>query len=332
MERIAEENKNKKVDTSNSNFPSLSSGNSKSDSNKSTYISLIDKAPKSSQQKIKIRSEHDNKWDNYNPNNQIHAGLKAGSAKEIISLCRHFPSLNLSYIKTVYSHLDEDFEATKKYLMTKHKEAYNHEPVKLQKSSPKKAVRYTVRKTEEQRPIEDETVDQILKDFTYEEIRDKVIQLSKIKLILERTAAQARSANKYTEVHNLESASKQQAQLLIKFSKASKKYLLDRARKNNEFFQLDLHGLYWDEAKDVISQQINHIWNRVNEDESKCKFNERIINGRKHIKYVVITGKGNHSRHGVPVLFNNLCSFLKEKDILFDHEKNEGQIILYIKI
>jgi Smr domain. len=220
---------------------------------------------------------------------------------------------------------------TKKYLLTKHKEAFISEPVK-HKLTPKKRVSYTIRKSEQIKIMEDETVDQILKEMTYEQIRDKVIQLSKIKLILERTAAQARAFNKYNEVHSLESAAKQQAQFLIKYSKASKKYLLDKARRNNEFFEIDLHGLYWEEAKDVITQQINYVWAKVDAEESKCKFDEKIINGRRYIKYTVITGKGNHSRHGVPVLYNNLCNFLKEKDILFDAEKNEGQIIVYIKI
>lgn len=331
MECITQENKSKPVDTSYSNFPTLSSEYNKPNTSKSGYTKLLDKAKTKHEKKIKLNSDKDNNWDSQNPHNQIHSGLKPGSAKEIIALCRHFPSLNLNYIKTVYSHLDEDFEMTKKYLLRKHKQAYQVEPIKPKKS-PTKSVRYSLRKSEGLKTVEDETVDQILKDYTYEQIRDKVIQLSKIKHILERTAAQARSVNKYNELHNLESASKYQGQLLIKFSKASKKYLLDKARRNNEFYEIDLHGLYWDEAKDVITQQINYVWTKVNEEESNCRFNDRIINGRKHVKYVVITGKGNHSRHGVPVLYNNLCKFLEEKNIPFDKDKNEGQILLYIKI
>lgn len=56
----------------------------------------------------------------------------------------------------------------------------------------------------------DQMVDDILKTHTYEQIREKVNQIMRVKMIIDRTASQAKSMGKHNEGYSLESASKEQ--------------------------------------------------------------------------------------------------------------------------
>ena len=178
----------------------------------------------------------------------------------------------------------------------------------------------------------DQMVDDILKTHTYEQIREKVNQIMRVKMIIDRTASQAKSMGKHNEGYSLESASKEQLSKLTKLSDASKKYILSQARAGNQFYEMDLHGLFWEEAREVVTEQVNYIWQMINENEHKCKFQEKIKDGQRFCKYSIITGKGLHSKNNKPVLYNNLSQFLDEKGIINEPLKNEGKIVVYIQI
>jgi hypothetical protein len=81
LQTIAKENESRIVDTSASNFPSLSSSTVHSQPTNSAYAQLFEKKKKTKENRIKLPADNKNKWDNHNPNNQIHQGSKAGSAK-----------------------------------------------------------------------------------------------------------------------------------------------------------------------------------------------------------------------------------------------------------
>ena len=250
---------------------------------------------------------------------------------EIIKLCKLFPSLGLNYIKGIYSQLDENFETCQQFLINKHKEAYQN-IVQPKKKTIKKVLKPQSNNHEEYKVSYDETVEQILQDYTYQEIRQIVQQLKRIKFIFDRTASQARGSRNYSEICSLENASKEQSSKLEKFSKASKKYVLDKARSGKELIEMDLHGLFWEEAREVVTDQINYISNRISGNESQYKYINKIKNGRHYVEYTIVTGKGNNSRNNVPVLFKNLSSFLKDKNLLFDPLKWEGKVVVYIPI
>ncbi len=112
-----------KVDISLSNFPSLIASNWTEDSfsKSSPYGKILEKA--SNQKVSKIQPSISETWGN-EKSNHVHTGFKPGSTKEIIKLCKHFPSLQLKEIKTVYSMLDEDFEATIAFFLEKKKDSY----------------------------------------------------------------------------------------------------------------------------------------------------------------------------------------------------------------
>ena len=329
LRAIQNEQKSTIVNTSLSNFPSLNASNWKEESYTSItpFAKIINK--EHSKKQMKIQPNVPDKWGN-EPNNQIHSGNKPGSTREIIQLCKHFPSLPLSEIKTVYNLLDEDYEFSMKFLREKRRTAYQSVPL-VKPKTVKKVVRVSNSQGyEESKVRHDETVEQILKDYTYQEIRENVQKLTRIKCILDRTATQARGSRKYSEISRIEGAAREQTQQLDKFSRASKKYVLDKARKNREFYAMDLHGLYWDEARDVVIEQINYLSKIADGSKGQFSYIDRIKNGQKCMEYSIITGKGLNSRNNVPVLYNNLCNFLKEKHLAHTGLINEGRVVVYI--
>jgi len=333
LKAIQNEQKQTIVNTSLSNFPSLNSSNWKEESYTAStpFAKIIHK--ENSKKVNKIQPNIPDKWGN-EPNNQIHAGMKPGSTREIILLCKHFPSLPLSEIKTVYTLLDEDYEFSMKFLREKRRSAFQSV---LNKPKPaKKIVRVSNNSNaggyEESKVRHDETVEQILRDYTYREIRETVQRLTRIKCILDRTATQARGSRKYSEIARIEGAARDQTQQLDKFSRASKKYVLDQARKNREFYGMDLHGLYWDEAREVVTEQINYLSRMADTSKGQFSYVDRIKNGQRCMEYSIITGKGMNSRNNVPVLYNNLVDFLKEKRLAHTPSLLEGRVIVFIPI
>lgn len=103
-----------------------------------------------------------------------------------MKLCQHFPHLKLSTIKTIYSHLDEDFEVTREYLKEKNAKQYvanPHDMDKIQrkqdqkKNSPTKITKQTYQNQNFKLPSymsSNSAIDEILHTQSYESIRDRV--------------------------------------------------------------------------------------------------------------------------------------------------------------
>jgi len=104
------------------------------------------------------------------------------------------------------------------------------------------------------------------------------------------------------------------------------------ARRNKEYYAMDLHGLYWEEAREVIIEQINYLSKIVDPSKGQCKYADRMKNGTRCMEYSIITGKGTNSRNRVPILYNNLCAFLKEKNLMHSPQLGEGRVVVYIPI
>ena len=310
-----------------SDFPSLNASNWNEDSytSQSKYGKIMDREYKKAP--LKIPSVVSNGWDS----DSSPLKLTPASTKEIIKLCKSFPSVSSEVIKAAFKCFNNDSDFTKQFLMQKYKDAYQDSP--LEKKTDMKT-KYKLKEEEknESMPKVSQAVQEILDNYTYSEMRAQVRQLSRIKFVLDRTAAQAHSSRKYTQAANLESAAKRQTNELSNFSEASKKWLLNQARENNQLYGIDLHGLYWEEAKDVVREQINYLATELPNNERRFSFNEKIKRGVRYLEYCIITGKGNNSKNNKPVLYNNLCDFLSEHNMYFDAQLLNGKIIAYIPI
>lgn len=310
-----------------SDFPSLNASNWNVDSytSQSKYGKIMDRENKKTP--LKISSVVSNGWDS----NSSPLKPNPASTKEIIKLCSSFPSVSSDVIKTAYNCLNHNFDFTMQFLMQKYKDAYQDSP--LQKK-PEMKIRYKISEEEKQQivPKVSQAVQEILDNYTYAGMRAQVRHLSQIKYILDRTASQAQSSRKYTQAANIESAAKRQTNELNNFSEASKKCLLNEARKNNQLYEMDLHGLYWDEAKDVVREQINYIATEVSNNEKKFSFKEKTKKGVRYLEYSIVTGKGNNSKNNKPVLFNNLRDYLSEHNMYFEEYLSMGKIIVHIPI
>jgi DNA-nicking Smr family endonuclease len=321
-QELLKERKSARFDVNGSEFPSLNKANPSSsiyDDRITRYERILGKP--------QTRSRKPNHWDNPNDNHGIHKVSKVGSARDIIQLVKQFPSMALSDLKTIYSNYDENYEITKNYLMNTYKIYYQQPTVAPKKKVEKPAIRrkLVVMDTTINR---DADVEEILKTTSYRELRESVIGFNRIRAVLQRTSQQAKAFNKFTQAHGIENLAKDRMNMYNKYSKASRVYLLRQSRQNNELKMIDLHGLFLDEAKEVLVDQINFIKNC---DISQWKFNKVEKGGKTYLKFTIITGKGIHSK-GAPVLFPGISEWFKQKGYSFDAEKSEGKLILYVPI
>ncbi len=315
-------------DTKAGYFPSL--GDSNPTMSKAKYTKAIDSLSNPKAQIKYKNSDSSNQW--VIPKNPFFEGQKSESSEEVFNLVRLFPSLDLTVIRYCYSLFEEDYEATLDYLKKNYSKNYQQSPIKLKKKTnvvkpqvlqPKKYYASTELYTNPE-------VEQILREMSFEEIRDEYHRHRQIKAVLDRTAAQARAGRSYGGLSGLTSISQGETNKVRLLELASRKYILSKYRANNCLYGIDLHGLYWDEAKEIVNEQIDFITLNVMSNKSQYKYNKKIIDGDEHLCYEIITGKGHHSKDGYSVLYRNLCQMFKAGN--YHYKEGDGKIYLYLAV
>ena len=336
LDRIQREQKAMKFDNSDKMFPSLESTITKT--TKAAYTKqvtdLSDEKKNAAPSIVYKNPENTNQWQNDSAKNLLFQVSKKGSAKEVTKLAKSFPDLELGFIKMVYLLFNEDFETTKEYLRDRFKDRYQHigTDLKQGKKSSFKAKAFRSSKANISQLNYGVEVEQLLKEMSFNEIRTQIAHHRRVRAILDRSANQARSSKTRTGASELESFSRDETNRIKLLTKASKVYILKKYRENNNLYGMDLHGLFWDEAKDIVNEQITYIKSNVPKDRDAFRFNEKTIDGHPHLKYEIITGKGLNSREGYSVLFKNLCEEFERANYHYTPLKSEGRIYIYLPL
>lgn len=338
LDRIQKEQKELKFDNSDKFFPSLGETNTKSPT-KAEYtkkVTTLSDPKKDTAPKVVYKNpdENTNQWQNDSAKNLLFQVSKKGSAKEVTKLAKSFPDLELGFIKMVYLLFNEDFETTKEYLRDRFKDSYQHQGTDLKqgKRSSFKSQAFRSSKGNIRQLQYSSEVEQLLKEMSFNEIRSQIAHHRRVRAILDRSANQAKSTKSRTGASELESFSRDETNRIKLLTKASKFYILKKYRENNNVYGMDLHGLFWDEAKDIVHEQISYIRENVPKDRDAFRFNQKMIDGHLHLKYEIITGKGLNSKEGYSVLFKNLCEEFERANYHYTPMKSEGKLYLYLPL
>lgn len=327
LDLIKNGNQSNIPDPKTGDFPSLGVSNPTTSTAK--YAKALDSLTKSKASIKYKNSDNAGQWEIQK--HPFFEGQKSGSSQEIFNLMKLFPSLDLTIIRYSYSLFEENYDDTLDFLKRKYSKYYQSSPLKIKKkttvvkpqvSQPKKYYASTELYTTPE-------VERILREMSFEEIREEYHRHRQIKAILDRTAAQAR-AGRSGGLSGLTSISQGETNKIRLLEMASKKYILSKYRANNCLFGIDLHGLYWDEARDIINEQIDFIMLNVLGNKSQYRYNKKIIDGEEHLCYEIITGKGNHSQGGFSVLYRNLCKMFEAEN--YRYKEGDGKIYLFLAV
>lgn len=174
-----------------------------------------------------------------------------------------------------------------------------------------------------------ESLDPELKDETFASLRMKVSKHLKLKLILRKSERTCISLKNYSEANKFKNLANEQESLLNKYMHASKVVFLEKLRRRNDYRDIDLHGLFLEEAMEIVVDQIKFIKNKLALGlVANCAYKD--IKGYKYLKYEIITGKGRNSKNKLPVLLPSLKKFLEKRKYEFKAFEYEGKIELYL--
>ena len=309
-----------------SEFPTIFAANCDLDSINNKLEKYIANANKKRPPNFFLKT---NQWESQH---DLHKTSKLGSGREILLISKSFPNVPLSQIKAIYCELDETYDKTIEFLMERYKDLYQ-KPILNKKKVERKVIYKPKTIFRDNSKFKDADVDEILKQMTYKEIRAEIMSLASIKKVLQRTAARAKQAKLINQANSIESLGKEKFALYNLYSRASKHHVLQQGRMNNQLFSLDLHGLFLDEAKEVINEQIRFIEENITDlNDNAFKFDRTQKEGKWYVKYPLITGKGNNSKNGESILFKNLPSWLSSRAYYNQPNKSDGSIMLFIKI
>lgn len=245
-----------------------------------------------------------------------------------------FPNIGLNYIKIAYIHFGEDPDITKQFLSEYFKDSYKAGGiVENTKQIQKEQNFLSLRKREAPVFYEGvevvEDVDPELRNEGFASLRLKVSKHLRLKMILRKSERTCMLVKNYNEANKFKNLANEQEGILNKYIKASKMIFLEKIRKRNNFREVDLHGLFLEEAIEIVNDQIKYIKNKLAMGVvADCVSKE--IKGIKHLRYDIITGKGRNSKNKTPVLLPSLKKFLEKRKYLFKAVDHEGRIELYL--
>lgn len=278
-----------------------------------------------------------NKWFN-STNSELFQTYKENSADEVKGLSLLFPNIGINYIKIAYISFDEEFEITKEFLTDYFKDSYQAGAIiKNSKQIQKEQTNMTINNNkykanpllsfEETVKIED--LDPEFKNETFSTLRLKVSKHLKLKMILKKSEKTCMALKNYNEANKFKNLASEQDALLNKFINASKIIFLDKVRRKNNYKEIDLHGLFLEEALDIIADQIKYLKNKLALGLiADCAYKD--IKGVKYLKYEIITGKGKNSKNKCPILLPNIKKYLERRKYEFRVVEQEGKIELYL--
>jgi len=248
--------------------------------------------------------------------------LKEGGSKELSQLRQMFLHLSWKTVSDIYQISGQNFEQAMDALLAKGQKSLPS----VKKSERRQSSINDKELMNSMKTLENEAIEEIIKKHTYQEMRERVIGLQQVINIIKRSS---RNSNGLLR-HNIESSAHQKEVILRRLSKASQQVLFNNATRDDSFSMVDLHGLYLEEAKELLNRLIAYIQQRIQSNRSQCKYTEKCKNGRRCAEFVVMTGRGNHSMNRKSVLQKELPSFFDRKDIPFD--KLDDRFIIYIPI
>ena len=323
-----------------SKFPSLLETNPISEESLMTFCATSQISQKTSILKFNDLSLNDtkNKWVLPN-NNELFQTYKENSRDEVKGLSLLFPNIGINYIKLAYIHFAEEFEITKTFLSDYFKDSYKAGGIiKNTKQMQKEQLSSQLSLKKLKTPllfsasldcIDLEELDPELRNEDFNSLRMKVRKHLKLKLILRKSERTCLAIKNYNEANKFKNLANEQEVLLNKFLKASKIVFLQKLRKKNNYREIDLHGLFLEEAVEIIVDQIKFIRNKLAMGlVADCA--EKDIKGFRHLKYDIITGKGRNSKNKLPVLLPSLRKFLEKRNYEFRCNEHEGKIELYL--
>lgn len=275
-----------------------------------------------------------NKWVQPN-NNDLFQTFKETSRDEVRGLSLLFPNIGLNYIKLAYIHFGEDPDITKSFLNEYFKNSYKAggiiENTKQIQKEQKVALQNN--KKEAYNGYEDytnlEEIDPELRNEGFASLRAKVSKHLRLKMILKKSERTCLVLKNYGEANKFKNLANEQEAILNKYIKASKVIFLEKLRKRNNYRDIDLHGLFLEEAIEIVVDQIKYIKSKL---AMGIVFDgaTKDIKGMKHLKYEIITGKGKNSKNRVPVLLPSVKKFLEKRKYEFKSVDHEGKIELYL--
>ncbi|KAF1835176.1 DUF1771-domain-containing protein [Decorospora gaudefroyi] len=146
----------------------------------------------------------------------------------------------------------------------------------------------------------------------YDRLRDLARQEASKRSSCFDRAHQAYTSGDGARAHELSEQGKHHASLMDQYNQQARDYIF---RANNAGDRvpgdtIDLHGLFVEEAEDVLEERIRVARQR----------------GEGHLH--VIVGKGNHSRNGVQKLKPRVERVCRELGLQYRTEENEGRIFV----
>ena len=276
-----------------------------------------------------------NKWINQS-NNELFQTFKENSRDEVKGLSLLFPNIGINYIKIAYISFGEEFEITKAFLNDYFKDSYKAGAIikntKLVQKEQLNAIQ--MKKKEAANDAYDdslnrEEIDPELRNESFNDLRMKVRKHLKLKMIFRKSERTCIGLKNYNEANKFKNLANEQDALLNKYTHASKVIFLEKLRKRNNYRDIDLHGLFLEEALEIVVDQIKYIKNKLLMGlVVDCVYKD--IKGVKHLKYEIITGKGKNSQNKLPVLLPSLKKFLEKRKYEIRSVDYEGKIELYL--
>lgn len=262
------------------------------------------------------------------------------SNDDIYELSLIFPNIGINHIKFAYNSFGNKAEITKSFLNEYFKFPSKSIPIsKTVKTMPKKkkVVNQNNKKdyddSYDYNPINEE-IDPELRNESFASLRAKISKHLRLKMILKHSEATCSRLKNYGEGNKFKNLANEQDGILNKYIKASKVMFLEEYRRRKNFTYIDLHGLFLEEAIEILVDQIQFLRNKIAKGLLfDCAGSvTKDIDGVKHLKYVIITGKGNNSRNKIPVLLPSLKKFFEKQYYEFKSIDHEGKIELFLRL
>lgn len=257
------------------------------------------------------------------------------SNDDVYELSLVFPFIGINYINYAYISFGNKFEITKSFLNEYFK--ISHKPIPIRKNvkpiqKKKKFATQNIKKQYDDsydfNPIIEE-IDPELRNETFASLRDKLSKHLRLKMILKHSEATCSRLKNYGEGNKFKNLANEQDGILNKYIKASKVMFLEDLRKRKNYRVIDLHGLFLEEAIEILVDQIHFLRSKMTQGLLfDCVTKE--IQKNTYLKYDIITGKGNNSKNKTPVLLPSLKKFLEKKNYSFKAIDHEGKIELFL--
>eukprot|EP01016_Furgasonia_blochmanni_P014598 TRINITY_DN1769_c0_g1_i3.p1 TRINITY_DN1769_c0_g1~~TRINITY_DN1769_c0_g1_i3.p1 ORF type:complete len:609 (-),score=148.51 TRINITY_DN1769_c0_g1_i3:272-2098(-) len=270
----------------------------------------------------------------YNTGVGLYETDKKTSSVELRKLADLFPNLDVVRIRLTYRMLEENFEQTKQFLINRHPEQYVDPLVNPRKQvvrRPPMADRFEERVYSS---YEDENFDRELLNLGFEELRRYVNKHNRLYNIFAQAQKAASSVQNHYEMNKFKQMASHHGEQMRQYKLASRHLFLQKLRRNNAAVdRMDLHGFYWEEAKDLVKSQLNYLRNLINRgriDQTRCAI--KVRDNQRCLMMEIITGKGNNSVNNNPKLHPKLKDWLSCQEYTFQAKQDEGRIFVYLPI